>query len=62
MTVAGPAIGAVAPWFGGKRTLAPRIVEALGPHKAYVEPFCGSCAVLLVNAGEAEMDGTGGGQ
>ena len=41
------AIKAVAPWFGGKRTLAPRIVRELGDSKAYVEPFCGSCAVLF---------------
>src|SRR5262249_40820765 len=40
-------ITALAPWFGSKRTLAPRIVETLGPHKAYWEPFCGSMAVLL---------------
>ena len=40
-------IGSLAPWFGSKRTLAPRIVEALGPHRAYWEPFCGSMAVLL---------------
>ena len=40
-------INAIAPWFGSKRTLAPRIVEALGPHRAYWEPFCGSMAVLL---------------
>lgn len=40
-------VTAFAPWFGSKRTLAPRIVEALGPHKAYIEPFCGSMAVLL---------------
>lgn len=40
-------ITAIAPWFGSKRTLAPRIVEALGPHAAYWEPFCGSCSVLL---------------
>lgn len=42
-----PAITALAPWFGSKRNLAGRIVEALGPHRAYWEPFCGSCAVLL---------------
>lgn len=41
------AITALAPWFGGKRTLAPRIVEALGKHTAYWEPFCGSMAVLF---------------
>jgi DNA adenine methylase len=40
-------IGALAPWFGSKRTLAPKIVEAIGPHRAYWEPFCGSMAVLL---------------
>ena len=37
-------IKALAPWFGGKRTLAPRIVAELGPHRAYWEPFCGSLA------------------
>lgn len=40
-------IGALAPWFGSKRTLAPTIVRELGPHRAYWEPFCGSMAVLL---------------
>ncbi len=41
-------ISSIAPWFGGKRTLAPKIVEQLGDHSAYWEPFCGSLAVLLV--------------
>lgn len=40
-------ITALAPWMGSKRQLAPRIVEALGDHNAYFEPFCGSCAVLF---------------
>lgn len=40
-------IKALAPWFGAKRNLAPKIVEQLGPHSAYWEPFCGSMAVLL---------------
>src|SRR5690349_1822648 len=40
-------INAIAPWFGGKRTLAPTIVASLGKHSAYWEPFCGSMAVLL---------------
>lgn len=40
-------IRAIAPWFGGKRTLAPTIVQELGKHRAYWEPFCGSMAVLL---------------
>lgn len=38
-------IKAIAPWFGGKRRLAERIVQALGPHRAYWDPFCGSLAV-----------------
>ena len=40
-------IRALAPWFGGKRTLAPKVVELLGKHTQYFEPFCGSMAVLL---------------
>ncbi|MCJ7543665.1 MAG: DNA adenine methylase [Phycisphaerae bacterium] len=40
-------IKALAPWFGGKRNLAPLIVAELGPHRCYWEPFCGSMAVLL---------------
>lgn len=40
-------IKALAPWFGGKRNLAPKIVEVLGKHRVYWEPFCGSMAVLM---------------
>lgn len=40
-------IGAVAPWYGSKRTLAPRIVQQLGDHRVYWEPMCGSCSVLF---------------
>ncbi len=46
-TVQTPKIAAIAPWFGGKRTLAPEIVVQLGKHTQYFEPFCGSMAVLL---------------
>lgn len=42
-----PKIGALAPWFGGKRTLAPRIVEELGPHTSYWELFCGGISVIF---------------
>jgi DNA adenine methylase len=35
-----------APYAGGKRRLAPRIVELLGPHDTYVEPFVGGCSIL----------------
>lgn len=40
-------IGSLAPWYGAKRTMAPVIVEAIGPHLVYWEPFCGSMAILL---------------
>ena len=40
-------IGALAPWFGGKRTLTPDIVEELGKHRMYVEPFAGGVSVIL---------------
>lgn len=43
-------INAILPYFGGKRALAPRIVEHLGEHHSYWEPFCGSMAVLLAKA------------
>ena len=35
------------PYFGGKRRAAPMIWDALGDPGGYVEPFCGSAAVLL---------------
>lgn len=41
-------IKCVAPFAGGKRRLAPRIVELLGPHDLYVEPFVGGCSILPV--------------
>lgn len=40
-------VKAIAPWFGGKRTMAPAIVAQLGKHTQYFEPFCGSMAVLF---------------
>lgn len=40
-------IKALAPWFGGKRNMAPLIVEIMGLHRVYWEPFCGSMAVLM---------------
>lgn len=40
-------ITALAPWFGSKRTLAPVIIQELGKHRAYWEPFCGGMSVLM---------------
>jgi hypothetical protein len=35
------------PYFGGKRKIAALIWERLGTPKHYIEPFCGSAAILL---------------
>lgn len=43
-------IKALAPWFGGKRTLADDIVLELGRHSQYFELFAGSLAVILAKA------------
>ena len=36
------------PYFGGKKTVASTVWAALGDVKHYMEPFCGSAAVLLL--------------
>lgn len=35
------------PYFGGKRTVVPDVWARLGRPKQYIEPFCGSAAMLL---------------
>ena len=35
------------PWFGGKRTIASDVWKNFGEVRNYVEPFCGSAAMLL---------------
>lgn len=47
MTVMDAKIKSTLPYYGGKRTMASEIVRELGPHKMYVEPCCGSLAVLF---------------
>ena len=41
-------IKAILPWFGSKRNMAPKIIELIGKHRVYWEPFCGSMAVLML--------------
>lgn len=41
-------ITTIAPWFGGKRTLSPRIVAELGEHRCYWEPCVGGISTILV--------------
>lgn len=38
-------IAGIAPWYGSKRTMAPMIVEELGPHNYYFGICCGSLSV-----------------
>lgn len=42
-----PEVMAIAPWFGGKRKLAPRIVSLMRPHRCYWEPFVGGISIVL---------------
>lgn len=38
----------IVPWFGAKAMMAIKhIVPEIGGHKNYIEPFCGSCSVLM---------------
>lgn len=39
------------PYFGGKSRVAAEVWRRFGDVKTYVEPFCGSCAVLLARPG-----------
>lgn len=40
-------VRSIAPWFGGKRSMADDICAEFGPHNAYWDIPCGSMAVLL---------------
>lgn len=44
------------PYFGGKRAIADVIWSRLGTPKRYVEPFCGSAAVLLAAPQAASLE------
>lgn len=44
------------PYFGGKRTVADGIWKRLGSPSQYIEPFCGSAAVLLAAPSPAALE------
>jgi hypothetical protein len=44
------------PYFGGKRTIAAEVWARLGSPKQYIEPFCGSAAVLLAAPAPAHLE------
>lgn len=44
------------PYFGGKRTVAADVWKRLGAPKQYIEPFCGSAAVLLAAPSPASLE------
>jgi len=44
------------PYFGGKKRAAPMVWEALGDVANYVEPFCGSAAVMLGRPHEPRVE------
>jgi hypothetical protein len=43
----GVSVNAPFPYFGGKRTIADDVWKRLGSPKQYIEPFCGTAAMLL---------------
>lgn len=44
------------PYFGGKRDIAAEVWARLGRPKQYIEPFCGSAAVLLAAPATASLE------
>jgi len=44
------------PWFGGKRDVADLVWRRLGAPKQYIEPFCGSAAILLSAPAPASLE------
>jgi DNA adenine methylase len=44
------------PWFGGKSSVADAVWRRLGEPKQYIEPFCGSAAILLAAPSPASLE------
>lgn len=47
------------PYFGGKRAVASQVWERLGQPRQYIEPFCGSAAILLAAPKPAPLEVVG---
>lgn len=54
-----PPLRAPFPYFGGKSKIAAAVWERLGRPKQYVEPFCGSAAMLLAAPAPASLEVVG---
>ena len=59
MTGSSRVLRAPFPYFGGKRDVADLIWARLGRPKQYIEPFCGSAAVLLAAPAPAPLEVVG---
>lgn len=51
-----PALRSPFPYFGGKSSVAPLVWQAFGEVKQYIEPFCGSAAMLLGAPSPASLE------
>jgi DNA adenine methylase len=51
-----PDLRAPFPYFGGKRTVAANVWSRLGAPRQYIEPFCGSAAILLAAPSKASLE------
>lgn len=58
-SAAGCGVRAPFPWFGGKRTVTADVWKRLGKPKQYIEPFCGSAAMLLSAPEPASLEVAG---
>ena len=54
-----PQLLAPFPWFGGMRAVAADVWARLGAPKQYIEPFCGSAAILLASPSIASLEVVG---
>lgn len=55
----GVAVNAPFPFFGGKRDIAAEVWARLGTPRQYIEPFCGSAAILLAAPSPAPLEVVG---